>query len=102
MHDLTERHSALHIWGYTARWQIKDDPIAAALVSIVGRQWDRFAIRFSNAPVPFAGPATISIEHPFQKPDDAIACPEQTGRTESCTTCALCWQSKRRIAFLER
>jgi hypothetical protein len=50
---LLERHSALHVWGYTARWQIKDDPIAAALVSLVECQSDRFAIRFSNAPFPF-------------------------------------------------
>jgi hypothetical protein len=98
---LLEQHSALHIFGYTARWDAKNDPIAAALVSLVERQWDRCALRFSNAPVPFAGPSTISIEHPFQKPADAILCPEQIGRTESCSTCALCWATEKRIAFLQ-
>ena len=98
---LLERHSALHVWGYTARWQVKDDPIAAAIVSLVERDWDRFAIRFSNAPSPFEASATISIEHPYQVPADAILCPEQVGKTESCSTCALCWQSKRRVAFLQ-
>jgi hypothetical protein len=96
---LLERHSALHVWGYTARWQVKDDPIAAALVSLAEREWDRFAIRLSNAP--FQSCATISVEHPYQVPDDTILCPEQVGKTESCSTCALCWQSKRRIAFLQ-
>ncbi len=101
-HSLLERHSALHVWGYTARWQVKDDPIAAALVALVQRYWDRFAIRFSNAPFPFAAcPTTITVETCHQKPADAILCPEQVGKTESCSTCALCWQTKRRIAFLQ-
>lgn len=97
---LLERHSALHVWGYTARWQVKDDPTAAALVALVQRHWDRFAIRFSNAPFG-TRPTTISIETHHQKPADAILCPEQIGRTESCSTCGLCWQTKRRIAFLQ-
>jgi hypothetical protein len=99
---LLERHAGLHVWGYTARWQVNEDPIAAALVDVVGRNWDRFAIRFSNAPTPFSTcPTTITIETRHQKPADAILCPEQVGRTESCSTCALCWHTKRRIAFLQ-
>jgi hypothetical protein len=98
--SLLGRHSALHIWGYTARWQIENDHIAAALVSLVKRDWDRCAIRFSNAPVTTA-PTTITIETQLQKPLDAILCPEQVGKTESCTTCALCWQTTRRIAFIQ-
>ena len=95
---LLDRHSALHCWGYTARWH-SDDPIAAALASLVDRGWDRFAIRFSNAPSETC--STISVEHPYQVPPDAILCPEQIGKTESCSTCALCWATKRRIAFLQ-
>jgi hypothetical protein len=100
---LLARHSGLHIWGYTARWNLKDDPIAAALNSLVSDAgWDRCAIRFSNAPFPFASsPTTITVETRHQKPTDAILCPEQVGKTESCSTCALCWQSERRIAFLQ-
>ena len=45
--------------------------------------------------------ATVSIEHPFQKPDDAIICPQQIGKTSSCSTCGLCWQSRKRIAFIQ-
>jgi hypothetical protein len=88
------------VWGYTARWQVNDDPIAAALVEVVERNWDRFAVRFSNAPSASC-PTTITIETRHQKPADAILCPEQVGKTESCSTCALCWHSKRRIAFLQ-
>jgi hypothetical protein len=99
---LLERHSALHVWGYTARVDAKDDPIAAALVAVVQRHWNRFAIRFSNASLSSTEcPTTISIETAHQKPPDAILCPEQVGKTESCSTCGLCWNSKRRIAFLQ-
>ena len=91
---LLQRHTALHVWGYTARHD-KNDPIAAALLSLTRSHWDRFAMRFSNAPFPFEAPATVSIEHPFQRPPDAVVCPEQVGKTESCSTCGLCWQSRR-------
>jgi hypothetical protein len=95
---LLERHPGLHIWGYTAH---TDGAIATALVELVKRHGNRFAMRFSNAPFPFPYPATITIETVAQKPTDAILCPEQVGKTESCSTCALCWQTKRRIAFLQ-
>jgi len=95
---LFERHPALHVWSYSARHD-KDDPIFAALVALMEDHPDRFKIRFSNAP--FETPSTVTIEHPFQKPADAILCPEQVGRTESCGTCALCWTTTRRIAFLQ-
>lgn len=31
---------------------------------------------------------------------DLIPCPVQTGKTECCATCALCWQTERKIVFL--
>jgi hypothetical protein len=97
---LLERHPALHVFGFTARID-NDDPIAAALIALARDCPDRFAMRFSNAPQPFEMASTVSIEHPFQKPKDAIICPEQVGRTESCSTCALCWATPKRIAFLQ-
>jgi hypothetical protein len=98
---LLERHPGLHIWGYTSRWQANDDPIAAAIVELVEQHGERFAVRFSNAPFPFPYPTTITVETARQKPADAILCPEQIGKTESCSTCSLCWQTKRCIAFLQ-
>jgi hypothetical protein len=92
---LLARHSALHVWGYTAHW---NDPIAAALASLVRLGSLRHALlQCANSETR----STISVEHPYQVPPDAILCPEQIGRTESCSTCGLCWQSERRIAFLQ-
>lgn len=96
---MLDQFKPLRVFGYSARWDTKADPIAAVLVPLVMERWDRFAIRFSNAPVDEC--STVSIEHPIQKPADAIICPEQTGRTESCSTCGLCWQTKRRVAFIQ-
>lgn len=89
----------LHVFGFSARWDYRDDEIAHALIDLAGSNWKRFAIRFSNAPVDEC--STVSIEHPFQNPADAIICPQQLGKTQACVTCALCWQTTRRIAFLQ-
>ncbi|MCS0497887.1 helix-turn-helix domain-containing protein [Ancylobacter sp. MQZ15Z-1] len=90
---------ALHVFGFTARIDGRRDPVARALVQLTLAHWDRFALRFSNAPVDEC--STVTVEHPRQVPADAVLCPQQTGKTESCSTCALCWQSRRRIAFLQ-
>ena len=96
---LLARHPSLNVYGYSARHD-KGDPIAAALASLAADVgWQRFAMRFSDAPSETR--STASVEHPYQAPRDAIVCPEQIGRTESCSTCGLCWQSERRIAFLQ-
>lgn len=96
---LLDEHPQFHAFGFSARWEYRSDPIAKALIDLVSKQWPRFAIRFSNAPVDEL--STVSIEHPYQCPPDAIVCPQQLGKTASCSTCALCWQSMRRIAFVQ-
>lgn len=94
---LLARHEGLHLFGYTARWE---DDIAEALRALAhDAGWSRFAMRFSNAPIPTR--STVTIEHVRQKPAGAIVCPEQVARSESCSLCALCWQSERPIAFLQ-
>lgn len=94
-----DRFPALHVFGFTARIDGIGDPIAHALVRLVMARWERFAIRFSNALIDEC--STVTIEHPRQLPPDAVLCPQQVGKTESCSTCALCWQSRRRVAFLQ-
>lgn len=96
---LLTQHPQLHAFGFSARHDYHGDPIARALIDLVGKRWSRFAIRLSNAPLEAC--ATVSIEHPYQRPPDAIICPAQLGKTESCSTCALCWQTTKRIAFIQ-
>jgi hypothetical protein len=97
--DLLAKHPQLRAFGFSARWDYHSDPIARALIDLVGEKWSRFAIRFSNAPLDAC--ATRSVEHPYQIPDDAIWCPQQTGKTAACATCALCWQTTKNIAFVQ-
>ena len=107
--ELLERHPALHVFGYTARIDAQEDEIAYALAVLVRDYWTRcdpprFAVRFSNAPI--MRRSTIIIESPVQKPDDAVICPAQYAatpsgkKTEACGSCALCWSTTKRVAFL--
>lgn len=95
-------HDELHVWGYTRRYDIERDPIARDLVRLISARWDRFAVRMSDAPLTLM--STSTIDHPYQAPEDSIVCPEQytpsKKRAESCSACALCWTSTRRIAFI--
>lgn len=84
---------ALHVFGYTAR--TVNDPIGAAITRLARMQWDRFAIRSSGAMLKL--PAALVGE-----PDQGIVCPAETGKTDCCGTCGLCWTAKdKTIVFLE-
>jgi len=96
--SMMERFPMMRVFGFTARTD-RADQICRDLVCYTLKNWDRFALRFSNAPIDEC--STVTIEHPYQRPADAILCPAQIGKTESCSTCGLCWQTKRRIAFLQ-
>jgi len=86
---------ALHVFGFTAH-----DPASvmgrAIALMIADAGWRRCAIRFSGAPHAYQASRVIV---PGESDPDAITCPAQTGATECCATCALCWLSQRSIAF---
>jgi len=88
-----DRLPALHVFGFTARCP-EGDPIGRALLALASLAWDRFALRFSGA----EGPVMASRISDDGDPE-AIACPAQSGATDCCATCGLCWQSNRSIAF---
>lgn len=79
--------SALRIFGYTHRHPTLS-PIGRAIAR--GLQNSRAWIRWSDRD----GPMTATVNGP------GIQCPEQTGKTQSCLTCALCWSTERAIAFM--
>lgn len=92
---------ALHIFGYTAH--TKDSPIGKILLAATDTQFDRFAIRFSSEEPQPQGATTI-----WRLPEDGtvregIVCPAQTGKTDCCGTCGLCWAvsaKEKTIAFI--
>lgn len=86
----------LHVYGYTAHRPESE-------IGHVIRAFPRYqtAIRFSNRPSTPYYPGTVTVETAADAPKAAIVCPAQTGGTDCCGTCALCWQTDRTIAFLE-
>ena len=90
------RFPALRVFGYTA-W-----PASTALGRLLraagNRLWPRFAMRTSSNTLPTRAAETIAFGDEARP--GSIVCPAQTGRTECCATCALCWATRRNIAFL--
>lgn len=90
------KHRGLRIFGYTA-WQ-QDTPIGDAVAALREAFGERFAIRHSDARPSVFGTKTITTAGDA---GGAVTCPAQTGRSECCGTCALCWSTPKTIAFLE-
>ena len=93
---MLKAHPNLSIYGYTARRL--DDPIGYAIARLKARHGARFAIRYSDGG--HDDDCTVSVREPVAPPG-AFLCPEQTGKTAACATCALCWGTKRNVAFIE-
>jgi hypothetical protein len=88
-----DRFPALHIFGFTAR--LPGTPMGDMLWALTEARWDRFAIRFSG----LAAQEKASVIQGGEGSDEAIPCPAQTGKTETCGTCCFCWNSTRSVAF---
>lgn len=89
---MLETFPGLHIFGYTAwTW---NTGIGQAVSKLRNSNWERFAVRTSGAK---KGLRTIVFH--AKAPKSVIPCPAQDGKTASCSTCGLCWQTKRAIGF---
>lgn len=92
--EALEAYPALHVFGYTAH--APGSEIGAIVAQLIGVHPDRFRFRFSG----HGGPTDGSIVVNSVDETDHLICPAQTGKTDCCATCALCWHSDRTIAFL--
>jgi hypothetical protein len=90
--EAMDAYPALNVFGYTARDPADD--IGASIAGLIGAHGLRFAIRFSGHDGPEHGSVVVDA------PGQHLVCPAQSGKTDCCATCALCWQSERTIAFL--
>jgi hypothetical protein len=91
------KYEELAVFGYTARrpW----DAIGVAINRLKGLHGRRFAVRWSDG---LGGDdSTVPILTESDCPPTAFVCPEQTGRSQCCATCGLCWNSTRNVAFVE-
>ena len=85
----------LHVFGFTARK--RDSDIGRAIKSLTDKRWDRFAIRFSDADAKGQGSTVIDRLPETPQVDEGTVCPAQTGRTQCCGTCGLCWSPTNRM-----
>lgn len=96
---------ALHVFGYTARPQ--NGGIGRTIDRMNRAAPERCAIRFSVPKISARGLRGDQIEATtvWEMPETAqaagaIVCPAQTGRTDCCGTCGLCWTTRKPIAFI--
>jgi hypothetical protein len=93
-HEALAAYPALHIFGYTAHAPQSD--IGQMVIEMLGVWPERFHVRFSG----WNGPNNGSIVVDSTDQTEHLICPAQLGKTDCCSTCALCWHSDRTIAFL--
>jgi hypothetical protein len=93
-HGALEAYPALHVFGYTAREPSGE--IGQLICEMIGVWPERFHVRFSGWNGSRNG--AVVIDSPGHT--EHVVCPAQTGKTDCCATCALCWHSDRTIAFL--
>lgn len=91
--DLLAAHPELRLFGYTHRYPEHKDGIGAAIAAL--NDPDRCWIRFSDRG------GEMSANLGAARGADDIQCPQEVGKTASCLTCGLCWQTTRPIGFLE-
>lgn len=89
-----DRFPALALFGFTAH--APQSEIGRAIAIAFHDYRGRWHIRFSGQP---HEDMAARVVDPGETDPDAILCPAQTGATDCCATCALCWQSERSIAF---
>lgn len=94
----------LHVWGYTAH---QADSAIGAYVLRGNTTWPgRWVFRTSvepNAPANAAQATTIWRADARGRQHEGIVCPAQTGDTDACATCGLCWAPaamRERIVFI--
>ena len=96
---MLKKYPKLRIFGYTSH----DDTIMGEAINrCLNEEYpDRCVIRYSF-PIPYSGlPNGIRYASNKDLGRDSFICPEQTNKTESCLTCAACWQSNKTVYFKE-
>lgn len=82
----------LHVFGFTAR----QCEIGEAVAEMNADFPDRCRIRFSGSEIGGFGSRVISSFAESRH----VVCPVQTGKTDCCGTCGLCWTMDRTVEFV--
>ena len=95
----------IHVFGYTA-WD-PDSAIGAEICHLNREYAGRCVIRFSEIWRPDDKPRPWKLKaHTINRTVDTnhvlegMICPVQTGKTDACGSCALCWSTNKSIVFM--
>lgn len=91
------KYRNLHVFGYTSLWNCLKANMIRDLRILYGR---RFMVRYSR-PKPEISNMNDIFAAKAEQSTDGIVCPQQTGKTQSCLTCSLCWETDKTILFVE-
>jgi len=94
---LLAKFDNLAVWGFTGRSYSSD--IGLAIRAVIGGFGARFSVRFSNAPDVAFSANSADLYQPEK--GKSLICPEQTGKSESCAACTVCWSAPdKQVLFL--
>ena len=79
-------HNNLYVWGYTHHTAQTDSDIYKELFTNRVAFPERWFVRWSDTGMRFSANSE-------ELGTTGIVCPEQTGQTQACTTCSLCWDA---------
>jgi hypothetical protein len=88
---MLEKYSGLHVFGYTSH---SKGTVFNEILELIRDYDSRFCIRFStNNRLNNLSSTKVyyAVSDEYTKP--SVICPEQTGQTNSCLTCSLCFNS---------
>jgi len=95
--QLLAKYNNLAIWGFTGH--APDSVIGKTIGWVHAKFRERFSVRYSNAPTWQFSANSADLYKPEK--NKSIVCPEQTGKSESCATCTVCWSAPdKQVLFL--
>jgi len=89
----------LHLFGYTHHAYTSQ--LGTMISNINNIYPDRFRIRFSDDEDVSFNATVIQAKDKNNWTGQGVLCPEQAGKTASCTTCGYCWASNDPVIFIE-
>ena len=94
--EALKRLPALRVFGFTAHGL--DTEMGEAILRLNLEHVLRCRVRYSGS-IEGGGMGAVVVDTPDEQPR-AVVCPAQTGKTDCCATCALCWTMNKPVAFL--
>ena len=93
--EMLWKYSSLCLFGYTGREE--ESRIGKAIQELNRKFSERCVIRYSRSKE-YTGSNLYAAEESFE--GKSFVCPEQTGKSASCTACGLCWSVSKTVRFL--